>query len=142
MRRLLRLLFCLPLLAATACAADAIAGPTPEPVPQAPPRAATSAAPAPEPPAAFARVLRICRATTSPRPTEPLYLVDGVPATDSALVRSIDPRDIESIELVRGAAAAALYGTRAAEGVVIITTKPRSETRRRLEASYRRPRES
>lgn len=66
--------------------------------------------------------------------SEPLYIIDGVPmdgenmssitgdATFSPLA-SIDPNDIESIEILKDAASGAIYGSRAANGVVIITTK-------------------
>lgn len=65
---------------------------------------------------------------------EPLYIIDGVPF-ESGNVTSIDgdatfspladlnPADIESIEVLRDAASASIYGSRAANGVVIITTK-------------------
>lgn len=51
----------------------------------------------------------------------PLYVVDGIPY-DGAL-SSINPADIESMTLLKDASSAALYGNRAANGVVIITTK-------------------
>lgn len=50
----------------------------------------------------------------------PLYVVDGVP---SGGLNSIAPADIESIEVLKDASAAAIYGSRAANGVVLITTK-------------------
>lgn len=50
----------------------------------------------------------------------PLYVVDGVP---SGGLNSIDPKDIESLEVLKDASAAAIYGSRAANGVVLITTK-------------------
>ena len=53
---------------------------------------------------------------------EPLYVVDGVPLT-SGNQSDIDPSTIESMEILKDAAATALYGTRAANGVVLITTK-------------------
>lgn len=53
--------------------------------------------------------------------SEPLYVVDGVPFTES--ITSINPNDIESMSFVKDASAAALYGNRGANGVVIITTK-------------------
>ena len=53
---------------------------------------------------------------------EPLYVVDGVPLT-SGNQSDIDPSTIESMEILKDAAATALYGSRAANGVVIITTK-------------------
>jgi TonB-linked SusC/RagA family outer membrane protein len=50
---------------------------------------------------------------------EPLYIVDGVQASSYF----IDPNNIESIEILKDVSSAAIYGTRAANGVVIITTK-------------------
>ncbi|QEC52422.1 TonB-linked SusC/RagA family outer membrane protein [Anseongella ginsenosidimutans] len=50
----------------------------------------------------------------------PLYLVDGVPVPD---INNISPNDIASIEVLKDASAAAIYGSRAANGVVLITTK-------------------
>jgi len=67
--------------------------------------------------------------------TQPLFIVDGTPIDNSTLgvgnggtVKSnrssdINPEDIASVEVLKGAAAAAIYGSRAANGVVIITTK-------------------
>lgn len=57
----------------------------------------------------------------SGRSQDPLYIVDGVIL--SASVVDIDALDIESIEVVKGAAAASLYGSRAAAGVIQITTR-------------------
>ncbi|MBX6362933.1 MAG: SusC/RagA family TonB-linked outer membrane protein [Gemmatimonadetes bacterium] len=57
----------------------------------------------------------------SGRDQEPLYIVDGV-ILSGGLV-DLDPLDIESIEVVKGAAAASLYGSRAENGVVQIRTK-------------------
>ena len=70
--------------------------------------------------------------------TQPLIIVDGTPYSNTQLVTSsqtsaggaygnglanLDPNDIESISILKGAAAAALYGSRASRGVVVITTK-------------------
>ncbi|EGK00190.1 MULTISPECIES: SusC/RagA family TonB-linked outer membrane protein [Dysgonomonas] len=69
---------------------------------------------------------------------DPLYVVDGIPysnpevTTGSRLtsagaygtgISTLDPNDIESMSVLKGAAAAALYGSRAANGVILITTK-------------------
>ncbi len=71
---------------------------------------------------------------------EPLYVVDGIPLDNSNynttneargaggvdfgnMAQDINPDDIESISVLKGASAAALYGSRAANGVIIITTK-------------------
>ena len=53
--------------------------------------------------------------------TAPLYVVDGVPVGTS--IRDFSPNDIASIQILKDASAAAIYGSRAANGVVIITTK-------------------
>jgi len=50
----------------------------------------------------------------------PLFVIDGVPAGG---LNSIDPKDIESLEVLKDASAASIYGSRAANGVVLITTK-------------------
>lgn len=55
------------------------------------------------------------------RSQEPLYLLDGVPLMGS--LPDINSSDIESVEIVKGAAGAALYGARAGSGVINITTK-------------------
>lgn len=67
---------------------------------------------------------------------EPLYVIDGVPAVSgnvgqlsdytsatNNIMNSINPSDIESITVLKDAAASSLYGSRAANGVVLITTK-------------------
>lgn len=53
---------------------------------------------------------------------DPLYVVDGFPAPNFNL-NSVDTKDIESVEILKDAAATAIYGSRAANGVVLITTK-------------------
>jgi TonB-dependent SusC/RagA subfamily outer membrane receptor len=55
------------------------------------------------------------------RTQQPLYLLDGVPLQGS--LPDINPDDIESVEVVKGAAAASIYGARAGAGVINITTK-------------------
>jgi TonB-linked SusC/RagA family outer membrane protein len=67
---------------------------------------------------------------------EPLYVIDGVPAnsgdvgqmgsylyTSNNAMNSLNPDDIESITILKDAAASSLYGSRAANGVVVVTTK-------------------
>ncbi|MDE6609465.1 MAG: SusC/RagA family TonB-linked outer membrane protein, partial [Muribaculaceae bacterium] len=51
---------------------------------------------------------------------EPLVVIDGVPGGD---IRSVAQEDIESIDVLKDASAGAIYGTRAASGVILITTK-------------------
>jgi TonB-linked SusC/RagA family outer membrane protein len=57
----------------------------------------------------------------SGRSQEPLYIVDGIVLGSS--IADLNPADIESVEVVKGAAASTLYGSRAASGVISITTK-------------------
>ncbi|MDR0575748.1 MAG: TonB-dependent receptor [Tannerella sp.] len=53
----------------------------------------------------------------------PLYVIDGYPTSDASLFNSISLSDIESIDILKDAASAAIYGSRAGNGVVIVTTK-------------------
>lgn len=73
--------------------------------------------------------------------SQPLFVVDGVPITVSALnttgapinpMSDINFNDVESIEILKDASAAAIYGSRAANGVVIITTKQGKEGQTRI----------
>ena len=52
---------------------------------------------------------------------DPLYVVDGIPI--DATINDLDPDDIETMEVLKDASAAAIYGSRGANGVVIITTR-------------------
>lgn len=53
--------------------------------------------------------------------SQPLYVIDGFPQAGN--LNNIDTKDIESVEVLKDAAASAIYGSRAANGVIIITTK-------------------
>ncbi|MFT4153863.1 SusC/RagA family TonB-linked outer membrane protein [Parafilimonas sp.] len=53
--------------------------------------------------------------------TQPLYVIDGVPTT--AGMHELNANDIESMQVLKDASAASIYGSRAANGVIIITTK-------------------
>lgn len=53
----------------------------------------------------------------------PLYVVDGFPVEDASIASAINPNDIESIDILKDASATAIYGSRGANGVVIISTK-------------------
>jgi TonB-linked SusC/RagA family outer membrane protein len=57
--------------------------------------------------------------------SQPLYIVDGVPRND---INYLPPSDIESIDILKDAASAAIYGARAANGVILVTTKKGSKT--------------
>lgn len=78
---------------------------------------------------------------------QPLYVVDGVPLDNTNFgsagtnggydlgdgISSINPDDIESMSVLKGPAASALYGSRASHGVILITTKKAEETRYSVE---------
>lgn len=64
--------------------------------------------------------------------SQPFYVIDGVPV--GASIRDFSPNDIESIQVLKDASAAAIYGAEAANGVIIITTKQgRKNTPMRIE---------
>ncbi|MDE6153803.1 MAG: TonB-dependent receptor plug domain-containing protein, partial [Muribaculaceae bacterium] len=64
----------------------------------------------------------IIRGITSVNGSTPLYVVDGVPL-NSNNINFLNNNDIESMEVLKDASASAIYGTRASNGVIIITTK-------------------
>jgi len=76
---------------------------------------------------------------------EPLYVVDGIPLTTDNLsstdaptnaLADINMNDIESVEILKDASAAAIYGSRASNGVVLITTKKGKAGKSKLEFGY------
>ena len=81
--------------------------------------------------------IRIRGFTTIQGTSQPLFVVDGTPIDNSTSVTTastggtvsanrasdINPNDIESVEILKGSAAAAIYGARASNGVILITTK-------------------
>ncbi len=84
---------------------------------------------------------------------DPLYVVDGVPvysgdfsisdgsintvrASNANVLSTIDPADIESIEVLKDAAASAIYGARGANGVIVITTKRGKAGKTQFNAGY------
>ena len=56
---------------------------------------------------------------------DPLYIIDGVPTKSG--MHELNPNDIESIQVLKDAASASIYGSRAANGVIVITTKKGAE---------------
>lgn len=81
---------------------------------------------------------------------QPLYVIDGFPINNSSVdpgdgdysvgsrdpLNSINPNDIESIEILKDAASTAIYGARAANGVILITTRRGSEGKTKVDLSY------
>ena len=60
----------------------------------------------------------------------PLYVVDGIPVSDG--IDNLNPRDIEAIDILKDASSTAIYGSRGANGVVLITTKRGKEGKMQL----------
>jgi TonB-dependent starch-binding outer membrane protein SusC len=78
---------------------------------------------------------------------QPLYVIDGIPVTTTNLsgngaatnpMADINPNDIESIEVLKDASAAAIYGARGSNGVVLITTRRGHSGQTRFSASLQR----
>lgn len=65
--------------------------------------------------------------------SDPLYVIDGFPAGNDVF---INPNDIESIDILKDAASAAIYGSRASGGVVLITTKRGKDGKGKFEYEY------
>jgi TonB-linked SusC/RagA family outer membrane protein len=65
--------------------------------------------------------------------TEPLYIVDGIPVTS---VNEININDVESISALKDASSQAIYGARASNGVILITTRKGSNTQGKINVSY------
>ncbi|WP_136464968.1 TonB-dependent receptor [Flagellimonas onchidii] len=59
--------------------------------------------------------------------TQPLIVVDGLALSETTSLNTINPNDIASVEVLKDAASAAIYGSRGANGVIIITTKSGQE---------------
>ena len=64
--------------------------------------------------------------------TNPLFVIDGLPTSDT---RDFNPDDIESVQVLKDASAAAIYGSRAANGVIIITTRRGKEGKMKVDFS-------
>lgn len=78
--------------------------------------------------------------TTINLSTNPLYVVDGIPMVNSdgsnANINFLSSDEIEDIEVLKDASAAAIYGTRASAGVILVTTKRGKEGKTKYDFSY------
>jgi len=63
---------------------------------------------------------------------DPLYVIDGIPTND---ISSVSPSDIESLQILKDASSAAIYGSRGSNGVVLITTKKGSQGASKINVS-------
>lgn len=77
--------------------------------------------------------IRVRGMSTANSSNDPLYIIDGVP-TDN--INCINPSDIETMQVLKDAASASIYGSRAANGVVIITTKQGKGDRLTINVNY------
>lgn len=66
---------------------------------------------------------------------DPLYVIDGIPTMNGMQV--LNPNDIESIQVLKDAASASIYGSRAANGVIIVTTKKAKEGQVKVTANVK-----
>ena len=66
--------------------------------------------------------------------SDPIYIVDGMPISGG--IDYLNPSDIESIEVLKDAASGAVYGTRAANGVVLVTTKKGAKGRTHVDYNF------
>lgn len=73
--------------------------------------------------------------TLSDNGVKPLYVVDGVPMKN---IMSINPKDVLSIEILKDAASSAIYGSRSANGVILITTKQGEDGKPKINVGYLR----
>lgn len=76
----------------------------------------------------------LVRGVTTINNSSPLYVIDGV-QTREHLSTILNPNDVESIQVLKDAASAAIYGTKASNGVIIITTKHGKKDRMQIEFS-------
>ena len=81
-------------------------------------------------------IIRGISSVNNSQSNEPLFILDGVPVNGGASAAAdINPNDIENITVLKGAAAAALYGQDAANGVIMITTKQGEEGKIKVQAN-------
>ncbi|MGC1515764.1 MAG: SusC/RagA family TonB-linked outer membrane protein, partial [Maribacter sp.] len=70
----------------------------------------------------------LIRGVTTLGDNNPLFVIDGVPTVRPEVFSNINPSTIESVQVLKDASASSLYGARAGNGVIIVTTKNRAKT--------------
>ena len=65
----------------------------------------------------------VLRGDVNTRPNQPLFVLDGVIGVNATTIMDLDPEQVESITLLKDAAATVIYGSEAANGVVVVETK-------------------
>ncbi|MDX1544137.1 MAG: TonB-dependent receptor [Christiangramia sp.] len=86
-----------------------------------------------DPTGASSRVL--IRGITTLGNNDPLYVIDGVPTQRQEVFSSLNPDAIESIQVLKDASASSLYGARAGNGVIVVTTKNKSGAAEKVSVS-------
>ena len=87
-----------------------------------------------DPTGASSRVL--IRGVTTLGNNDPLYVIDGVPTQRQEVFSSLNPDVIESIQVLKDASASSLYGARAGNGVIVVTTKNRAGAAEKVSVSF------
>jgi TonB-linked SusC/RagA family outer membrane protein len=68
--------------------------------------------------------------------TDPLYIIDGVPTKRPEVFQGLNPNSIESIQVLKDASASSIYGSRASNGVIIVTTKNGANTNGKINIDF------
>jgi TonB-dependent starch-binding outer membrane protein SusC len=87
-----------------------------------------------DPSGASSRVL--IRGVSTLGNNDPLYIIDGVPTKRPEVFASLNPEAIESIQVLKDASAASIYGSRAANGVIVVTTKNRAAGAEKVNVTF------
>lgn len=67
---------------------------------------------------------------------DPLYVIDGIPTTRPEVFQNMNPSNIESIQVLKDASSESIYGARASNGVIIVTTKNGGDTNGKVEFQF------
>jgi TonB-dependent SusC/RagA subfamily outer membrane receptor len=67
---------------------------------------------------------------------DPLYIIDGIPTTRPEVFQNMNPANIESVQVLKDASAESIYGARASNGVIIVTTKNGGNTDGKIEFQF------
>jgi TonB-dependent starch-binding outer membrane protein SusC len=68
--------------------------------------------------------------------SHPLYIIDGVPTTRAEVFAALNPGSIESVQVLKDASASSIYGSRAANGVIIVTTKTSAANKGKVNLTF------
>jgi len=68
--------------------------------------------------------------------TDPLYIIDGVPTKRPEVFQGLNPNSIESVQVLKDASASSIYGSRASNGVIIVTTKNGANSNGKLNIDF------